>query len=812
MFRLTAYSTIYGNLSQENQDIYSLSLESFLSKNDDIRFYVFLIDLEVPDWLNFIKGKYPNHLFYVNINLTEQEKEDWDKYKTFRFCFRFLDRITDLLPTDKVASLDLDLFHENPFRSEEIDWDCVNMAEDKMFTSFPLARNKEFKSWSGENLINYLNAGVVIYSKTRSSKTMKRLSNYLEKIISEDIPEPHFHDQDILNLLMVQDPKSFRVLSERWNFAFKGVGLDIYKTQYFHMTRFEGVIMYHIFSALGDCRIDLMAYLANRHGVLQGSYLRTDKVTYLKNKEKGIDIKPAEIAQTEDVEDQTKFNKEQLDNLTVMVISRDQENTIADMDASIKRCLPGVDVLYVLDRCSDDSKGVLDGIGARYVIKEEGFGFDAPGARNFGVKHLEGRDVLFLDGDRSPHNLEGSLVKEALNRYDMTVVSVEFSDHRTWFTDGFMSNPWFKGWPGYRQDNGVYTCGILMKSSAINTIQTHQEGNLFHKSFTGRYGEEDLHLGFLSHELGLSCGAFPKHCYVDGNFSSARDILDIQMSEAKCKILCDAMLKKSGKSPESNTTTGNIREKRKFFKNKLSSLVDSVKSVDRSMYPTKVFYHIAQIGNWESIMEDQIARIESTGLYDAAQEICVSVLGDKELDLPSKYRIIYQSSDLAEYELPTLKKMKQMAQEEDFKCLYMHTKGASSENLYNPRAIRSWRKFLEHFTIDRHVECSLVVEQKDAVGPSLLKPKEGKLNGVPWPENACFGGNFWWSSSDYLKTLKDLKDAGEWPDEQVDLARASAETWIGSSNRVSTFMDSKQWTWGDPYYFVADEKKYKDKY
>jgi hypothetical protein len=205
--------------------------------------------------------------------------------------------------------------------------------------------------------------------------------------------------------------------------------------------------------------------------------------------------------------------------------------------------------------------------------------------------------------------------------------------------------------------------------------------------------------------------------------------------------------------------------------------------------------------------------LKSSGLAEGADKIFLSIVGEEDIDVSSlgdKFQVLYRGDNLKEYEIPTLNAIKDLSEKENFRCLYFHTKGASSETLYNKKAIRSWRRFLEHFTIDRYEECAMLVEVKSAVGPSLLKKEEGKLNGIKWPENRCFGGNFWWSHSDHIKSLPTLRPSSEWAGDTT-FARASAETWIGKGN-TSEFMELKQWTWGDPYYFEADEEKYRDRY
>ena len=45
--------------------------------------------------------------------------------------------------------------------------------------------------------------------------------------------------------------------------------------------------------------------------------------------------------------------------------------------------------------------------------------------------------------------------------------------------------------------------------------------------------------------------------------------------------------------------------------------------------PTYIYYHIAQMGNWEEVVPDQIMALQNSGLYDAADKIFVGVVGNE---------------------------------------------------------------------------------------------------------------------------------------------------------------------------------------
>lgn len=186
-----------------------------------------------------------------------------------------------------------------------------------------------------------------------------------------------------------------------------------------------------------------------------------------------------------------------------------------------------------------------------------------------------------------------------------------------------------------------------------------------------------------------------------------------------------------------------------------------------------IFYHIAQIGMGAFIYQQQLHRLYTSGLIQAADYIHFGVNGDQELfNVPDK-AVVKQNQNWKE-ETETLIDLKNFSEKNsDYKILYFHTKGVSKGTIIE----NAWRLMMEYFVIDKWKECVEMLNEYDCVGSNLnsvgetlwtdgttTKPVEGTYN---------FTGNFWWSNAKHIQTL-DHKFL--YSDYRID-----RELWIGSN-------------------------------
>jgi hypothetical protein len=98
-------------------------------------------------------------------------------------------------------------------------------------------------------------------------------------------------------------------------------------------------------------------------------------------------------------------------------------------------------------------------------------------------------------------------------------------------------------------------------------------------------------------------------------------------------------------------------------------------------------------------------------------------------------------------------------------ALYLHSKGASDPSQWND----AWRRSMTISVVGHWRECIEKMEAGwDVVGCHWLTPQQfPQLVATPF-----YGGNAWWSTAEYLRTLpKPLRDT-----------RHDAEAWLGQNN------------------------------
>jgi hypothetical protein len=195
-----------------------------------------------------------------------------------------------------------------------------------------------------------------------------------------------------------------------------------------------------------------------------------------------------------------------------------------------------------------------------------------------------------------------------------------------------------------------------------------------------------------------------------------------------------------------------------------------------------VYYHIAQMGNWEEVVSDQVTELQNSGLYKEAVKIYTGVVGEQtaELKLPSKFEIMYHCPSLEPAEILTLEALRRHSRREDFIVLYMHTKGVSYlKQGYSKENMTAWRKYMEYFCIGKWRECISHLDKYDAVGCEYTGPRETEEGLFP----SHFRGNFWWSASLHLKKLPQVICTNI-PSKVV---RRKAEYWLGSNQNLVAY-------------------------
>ena len=171
--------------------------------------------------------------------------------------------------------------------------------------------------------------------------------------------------------------------------------------------------------------------------------------------------------------------------------------------------------------------------------------------------------------------------------------------------------------------------------------------------------------------------------------------------------------------------------------------------------PIIIYYHIAEIGEWEKIVIEQLNLIESSGLYKICKEIRIGFLGNKNNVLKfihDKVKLVYHSENLKEYEHPTINSLLYFSNQ----CkrvnyiLYIHNKGSTfNDNVH----VHNWRKMMMYYVVDNYEKCLYYLQEYDTVGCNLLQSRYYQCKIQDETHNFHYSGNFWWSKTPYLKQL-----------------------------------------------------------
>lgn len=221
----------------------------------------------------------------------------------------------------------------------------------------------------------------------------------------------------------------------------------------------------------------------------------------------------------------------------VIVITQNQSLYIKPMVDALSSSFPGISSLFVVDRSTDNSIEILKALNQPYIFNSAGEGFLAGYSRDLGLSYLINlnsriENTLFLDGDRISVGFNCFIIEQALSLYDICLAST-VNDYRKTFKDDFAFNP-----DQGKFNNGVFSCGLLIRKEMIEKILRFQGGRLFHKDFDGSFGEEDRYTGDIVYHLGGTCGMFPKLLHLSGDsFSQIKDWNKYSIQVNKRKIL-----------------------------------------------------------------------------------------------------------------------------------------------------------------------------------------------------------------------------------------------------------------------------------
>jgi SAM-dependent methyltransferase len=190
----------------------------------------------------------------------------------------------------------------------------------------------------------------------------------------------------------------------------------------------------------------------------------------------------------------------------------------------------------------------------------------------------------------------------------------------------------------------------------------------------------------------------------------------------------------------------------------------------------KVFYHLACMGNWQQVFQEQMQQLQQNGF----KKIQLSLLGSQEdlvisrslLDsLKIEIETLVYDPDLQCFERPALGAIEGFVRQHNGHILYLHSKGVS--NPADETKVK-WRRLMMRELVENWKNCILLLHQYDVIG----------VNWRDMPPTSHFCGNFWFASASYLRKLADFTTYYDNPRyriwDRINDKRLGCEFWISS--------------------------------
>jgi len=190
------------------------------------------------------------------------------------------------------------------------------------------------------------------------------------------------------------------------------------------------------------------------------------------------------------------------------------------------------------------------------------------------------------------------------------------------------------------------------------------------------------------------------------------------------------------------------------------------------MNKNAIFIHAALLDGVEKRIEQYITKIFDSKLICIISVIYINFIGNSSIPQMEclkhdKIKIISTSSNLLDYELPTIQYLWDFSvKNPEYKILYLHTKGIGKTiNL----CIEDQIEYMLYFLITNWQYCINKLNDNDTIGVDLRnKPV------------IHYSGNFWWANGSYILTLPSpevFNDLNKYPN-PLNSLRHNQEFWI----------------------------------
>jgi len=162
-----------------------------------------------------------------------------------------------------------------------------------------------------------------------------------------------------------------------------------------------------------------------------------------------------------------------------------------------------------------------------------------------------------------------------------------------------------------------------------------------------------------------------------------------------------------------------------------------------------------------------IDKIIKSGFLGIVDKIIINNIG---LPIQNKYGDKFNVNNYSEntllYENPTLNKIKELAvNSTNSYILYLHTKGNSYS--HETQQIKDWTNMMLYFLVEKYTVCiDKLNSDYDTIGCNYNEC----VNEIP----SHYSGNFWWSKSDYIRSLPLL--------DETNPSKTEPEFWLFKNN------------------------------
>ena len=184
-----------------------------------------------------------------------------------------------------------------------------------------------------------------------------------------------------------------------------------------------------------------------------------------------------------------------------------------------------------------------------------------------------------------------------------------------------------------------------------------------------------------------------------------------------------------------------------------------------------IYFHVATIGKYQEIFDEIYSEILNSGLINEIISLNICIVGEGNLIIKPNLKVkVYRNSFIDSGEFFTLELLKTFVEsaEENYKILYVHTKGVTTPN---NQCIVDWRKYMTYFNVNQYEKCFNVLDTCDSCGVDLVTEPV-----------VHYSGNFWWSNSSYIKKLPSIREIKFPKNPPILSIRHNCEFWIGMGN------------------------------